>query len=179
MDRSINKIMKILGFTLIEIIIYLGIIAGVLVLTVGFLWNIIAGSIKETAYQEVQQNARFVLTKITQEVRRAVGINNPLPGQSADSLSLTMADPNLNPTVFDLYQGKLRITQGGVNSYQLTTDRVIVENLQFTNLSYENTPGAIRIEMKINHSNPSNLNEYRASINLKTTVSLLEGGASP
>ncbi|MBZ9572524.1 hypothetical protein KJA15_04285 [Patescibacteria group bacterium] len=167
------------GFTLIEFIIYISIVVGILVLMTGFLWNIIFGNIKETSYQEVQQNGRFVLTKIIQEIKKATGINNPLPGELANSLSLAMSDSNFDPTIFDLFQGKLRIAQGIGNSYELTTDRVIVTDLRFTNLSYENTPGTIRIEMTIEHSNPANLIEYQASTNLKSTVSLVPGGAAP
>jgi hypothetical protein len=61
----------------------------------GLLWNIVFGNIKETAYQEVQQNGRFALTKINQEIKKAIGINSPSPGNSANSISLVMANPKL------------------------------------------------------------------------------------
>jgi len=171
--------MKNKGFTLIEFLIYIAIVSSILVLMSGFLWNIVFGDIKENAYQEVQQNGRFALTKISQEIKKATGINNPPAGSSANSLSLVMADPPLNPTVFDVADGKLRITQGTAGPYELTSDAVIVSNLQFTNLSYLNTPGTIRIEISIEYLNPSGRMEYQASINLKSTVSLVPGGASP
>jgi prepilin-type N-terminal cleavage/methylation domain-containing protein len=166
------------GFTLIEFLIYISILASILVLMVGFFWNIIFGNIKETSYQEVQQNGRFALTKMFQEIRKATKINAPSPGSSANFLSLAMTDPDLNPTVFRLKDGKLTISQGGNPAIELTTDRVIVANLLFTNLSYEDTPGTIRIEIEISYLNPSGRSEYEASINLKSTVSLLPGGAS-
>ncbi|MCH8741572.1 hypothetical protein IH779_01600 [Patescibacteria group bacterium] len=165
------------SFTLIELIIYIAIIGVVLIFMSGFLWNIIFGNIKETAYQEVQQNARFALTKITQETKKAAGINNPSPGNSAPSLSLAMAASHLDPTVFDVVDGKLRITQGASGPYALTSDQVIVSNLQFTNLSYPDTPGTVRAEMTIEHINPSARTEYAASINLISSISLVPGGA--
>jgi len=171
--------MKNPSFTLIEFLIYIAIVSSILVLMSGFLWNIVFGNIKESSYQEVQQNSRFALTKITQETKKAIRINSPLPGFSSDTLSLTMAATNLNPIVFDVADGKLRITQGISGPLELTSDRVIVSNLQFTNLSYPNTPGTIRIEMEISHLNPGNRMEYQASINLKSTVSLFSGGAAP
>lgn len=168
--------MKNQGFTLIEFIIYTTIVGIMLVLMIGFLWNIILGSIKETAYQEVQQNSRFALIKITQEIKKATGINNPLPGDPpANSLSLSIADPNLDPTVFDILDGKLRITQGTLGSYELTSNQVQVRNLQFTNLSYADTPGTIQTEIIIDHINPTDRVEYQASVNLKSTTSLLVG----
>lgn len=166
------------GFTLIELIIYVAIIGVILVLMTGFLWNVIFGNVKETAYQEVQQNARFALAKITQETKKATGINSPLPGDSpSNSLSLAMAASSLNPTVFDITGGKLIITQGASGPYELTSDQVIVSNLQFTNLSYPDTPGTIRIEITIDHTNPGNRNEYEASVSLRSSISLVPGGA--
>jgi len=163
------------GFTLIEILLYMGILVTVLVIMIGFLWNIIFGSLKETSYQEVQQNGRFALAKITQEAKKATGINSPLPGSSSNNLSLLMAAGVT--TTFDVVDGKLRITQNGSSSY-LTSDQVIVSNLQFTNLSYFDTPGTIRIEMTIDHINPGARTEYEASINLKSSITLVAGGAA-
>jgi len=170
------------GFTLIELVIYIAIFATILLLVTGFLWMIILGNIKETAYQEVQQNGRFAMTKINQEIKKATGINSPLSGEPpSNSLSLEMADPNLTPTIFDLSDGKLRIKQGTNHSYYLTSDQVIINNnsLQFTNNSYVNTPGIIQIKMGISHINPGNRREYQASANFQTSVSLVPGGAAP
>lgn len=171
--------MKNSGFTLIEFLIYIAILAVILIFTTGFLWDVILGNIKETSWQEVQQNSRFALTKIGQEIKKATGVNSPLPGNSANSLSLIMADPNLNPTVFDIVDGKLRITKGVDGPYEITSDQVIVTNLNFINLSYQNTPGTIQIEMTTEHINPANRIEYFASVDLKLSVSLISGGATP
>jgi len=169
-----NKI----GFTLVELIIYMGLFATVLLLITGFLWMIILGNIKEAAYQEVQQNSRFAMTKIEQEIKKAVGINSPIPGSSSNTLILRMADSSL--TSFDISGGKLRMTKG-INSYYLTTDQVIINNnsLQFTNNSYVNTPGIIQVKMEISHINPGNRREYQASANFQSSVSLVPGGAAP
>jgi len=168
------------GFTLIEFLLYIAILAIVLVLTGGFLWNFIFGNIKETSYQEVQQNGRFALTKITQEIKKATEINSPLVGATSTTLFLAMANTSTNPTIFDLVNGKLRITKGSSGPYELTSDQVIVSNLQFTNLSYPDTPGTIRIEMKVLHINPPGGRiEYEASADFKLTVSLIPGGAAP
>lgn len=166
------------GFTLIELLLYIAILVIVLATTVGFLWNIISGNIKETSYQEVQQNSRFALAKITQEVKKATGISNPPPGSSSGTLSLVMEATHFDPTVFDVVDGKLRIAQGASEPCELTSDQVIVSSLQFTNLSYVDTPGTIRIEMTIEHINPGARSEYEASINLESSISLVSGGAA-
>lgn len=167
------------GFTLIEFLIYLLIFALISTSMIVFFWQIFFGSIKENSYLEVQQNGYFAIMKMGQEIKKARGIIFPSPGSTADSLSLEMANPSFNPTVFDLSQGMLRIIQGQNPPIFLTADRVIVSNLSFTNLSYPNTPGTVRVEIEIEHLNPENRIEYQASIDLKSTFSLFEGGASP
>lgn len=167
------------SFTLVETLIYLAIISLILVTAVNFLWSIIFGNIKESSHQEIQQNARFALTKMAQEIKKATAINSPLfGGPSLSSLSLSMADSGLNPTIFDIFEGKLRITQG-IKQFYLTSDQATISNLQFTNLSYQDTPGTIRIEMTVEYLNPENLSSYWASIDLNSTVSLVPGGATP
>ena len=160
------------GFTLIEFIIYIGIVAVVLLGAFNWGWEIIYGNIKSQAIREVQQNTRFAMEKISEGILSASSTNNPTPGNSANSLSLKMQDLSLDPTLFEVVDGKLKITQGGSGPYELTNDRVRVTNLQFSNLSYENTPGTIRIQIAIEHVNPNNLSQYEASLSTEGNITI-------
>ena len=166
------------GFTLIELIIYIAIVAVVLLVAFNFVWEIIYGNVKSQAIREVQQNARFCIEKITKTIEEALVINSPTPGDSANLLSLEMPYSSLNPTIFHVFDNKLRITQGVRGTYELTNDRVIVRSLQFTNLSYLDTPGTARVEMVIDHVNPNNRSEYAVSFEIKSTASLAFGEAA-
>lgn len=178
---KIQKFYKIKkGFTLIELLFYVTIIGVVLFSMTVFLWNIVWGSIKETAYQEVQQNARFALLKMIQETKKATGIINPAnPGDVSNSLTLLMTDGS--NTTFSVTEDKLRIIQGSPSvPFYLTSDEVKISKLKFTNLSYSNTPGAVRVEITVDHINPGSRNEYQASVNLNSTIALLpEKGVVP
>ena len=165
-----NAIMK--GFTLIELIIYIGIVTAILLVAFNFGWEIIYGNVKSQAIREVQQNTRFAIEKMSESILNASSTDSPTPGNSANFLSLKMQDPNLDPTLFEVVDGKLKITQGGNGPYELTNDRVIVTNLQFSNLSYENTPGTIRVQITIEHVNPNNLSQYEVSLDTEDTISL-------
>ena len=57
------------GFTFIELIIYIGIVAFVLVLASNFMWDIIQGGTINNCWREVQQNARFSMEEITRSLR--------------------------------------------------------------------------------------------------------------
>ena len=163
------------GFTFIELLLYIAILSSVLVLVSGFLWNIALGYIKENSYQELQQNGRFAFMKITQAVKQSNKIISPVPGVSAATLSLQMDNASLNPTVFDVVGGKLRITQGTAAPIELTTDRMSLSGLKFTNLSYDKTPGIVRVEAQLDSVNKSGLNAYKASMNLVTSIALFAG----
>lgn len=121
------------GLTLIEFIIYIAILGVILVLIIGFSWNIIQGDIKIMAYREVQQNIRFSMEKITRAIRA---------GQNPSA-------------VFILNNGV--IYQNGV---ALTTDQVRVIGLEFTNINnaykinlsieYYNPDNRIEYEASVN-----------------------------
>lgn len=165
-----NIIMK--GFTLIELIIYIGIVTGILLVAFNFGLEIIYGNVKSQAIREVQQNSRLAIEKINESILGASSINSPTPGNSSNSLSLTMQGLSLDPTIFEVVDNKLKITQGEDGPYELTNDRVKVTSLQFTNVSYEEAPGTIRVQISIEHVNPNNLSQYEASLEMENTISL-------
>jgi len=161
------------GFTLIELIIYSAIICVFLVGASTFAWQIIQGNIKVEAYREVEQNANFAMEKITKAIRNSSKIVEPEePGDETDYLFLKMPDPAKTLTKFKISDGKITMSEGKMSPYPLTTDRVEVTNLKFTNLSYKDTPGTVKIEMTIEHLNPAGRSEYQALINLENSVSL-------
>ena len=160
------------GFTLIEFIIYIGIVAVILVVALNFGWEIIYGNTKSQAIREVQQNSRLAMAKITESILAASEIDTPLPGDSVSELELKMQNAGLDPTVFEVDDNVLTIKQGANGPYQLTNNRVRVTSLQFTNVSYEAAPGTIRVEMIIEHINPNNLSQYEASLSTTKTISL-------
>jgi len=51
------------GFTLVEIIIYFGLVSIILILIIGFSLNIFESTNKNNVYREIQQNGRFIMQK--------------------------------------------------------------------------------------------------------------------
>ncbi len=95
------------GFTLIELIIYIGIVSAILLVAVNFGWEIIYGNVKAQAFREVQQNTRFAMEKISRALE---------DGQ--------------NPSIFTVTNNVLY-----QNTVALTADRVKVTNLQITSIT--------------------------------------------
>lgn len=157
-----------LGFTLIETVIYIAIISVFLVSVIQFSTNVIRTGEKARVMNEVQQNARFALERITREIRSADSVN--IGASTFDShpgvLSISKGGAN---TVFDLSGGVLRITEGAGSPVNLTTGSVNITNLVFENFSVINRTQNIRISITVEHSASDSL-EYVTSKTFNTSV---------
>lgn len=151
------------GFTLIEVLLYVASV-GIVILAASILLTIMVKSrVKNVAIAEVEQQGLYVMGLITQTVRNSSGINSPATGSSGSSLSVAMRQAAKNPTVFDVSSQVFRITEGAASPVNITSSRVSVSGVTFTNLSRSNTPGTIQAQFTITYVNLSGLNEYNYS----------------
>ncbi|MFH1956383.1 MAG: type II secretion system protein [Patescibacteria group bacterium] len=160
------------GFTLIEFLIYIGIVSVLLIAAGAVAVNIFFDKAKLSAIEETNQNARLIMEKITERIRNSQSINSPIQGNSASSLSLEMLDAGKNPTIFDLSNGIVRIQEGLGLQINLTSDEVTVTNFQFTNVSYTDTPGTIRIQVTMQFNSQSGRQEYELEKNYYSTANI-------
>ena len=141
------------GFSLVEIILYLGIFALFFV----FLLAIFQDSIfiKSKISQKIDniENGQYALNKIVWYLQNAQSINEPKTGQESNILSLNLADSQQNPVVFSLENNKLKIKIGANSSADLTNDRIKVNNLSFTNNGFLGEPAIINIKLQLENFN--------------------------
>ncbi|MBI5466118.1 MAG: prepilin-type N-terminal cleavage/methylation domain-containing protein [Candidatus Kerfeldbacteria bacterium] len=164
--------LAIRGFSLLELIIYIAILAVLLMVIVGLASTSSQSSSAEEARAEVQQNLRFSLDTISSAVRRAASINTPTAGGSGSALSLAMSDGSKNPTVFDLSSQVLRITEGAGIAQALTNNRVKVTSIGFQHLANASpAKPTIQITLTIAY-NDLGRSVYQYSKTEQTTVSL-------
>jgi len=166
-NKFINK-----GFTLVEIIVYIFVVAVILIGVTYYAIDVISAQTKARSYQEVQQNARFALKRMIQEIRAADDLNegSSVFDTNPGTLSLAHQDTAKDPTVFDVSAGRLRITQGTNGPYYLTSDKVTVTDLTFTNLSVSERTKNIKITLTIEHINPENRNEFQADVTVRSSA---------
>lgn len=162
------------GFTLVELIIYITLTVLIGTAILSFSIQVVETSQKSRSFQEVQQNARVAMQRMIQEIKSASDLNT---GSSAFDvhpgvLSLEHQTGGLDPTVFDISSGTLRITQGANGPYDLTSSNVRVSNLVFTNLSSSGRVKVIRIEMTVDHANPGSRNYLDARTTVQATAVL-------
>jgi hypothetical protein len=138
------------GFTLVEFVIYSVIITIVIGALTLITIDILKARAKIFAMEEVNHNAKFVLEKITKEIRESQQIVN------ATSSYLKLIDADGDIVEFKLEDGIIKMRRGDSDFefFPLSTDSVFVKSLDFINVSYPNTPGTIRIVMTIKFKNP-------------------------
>lgn len=155
------------GFTLIELIIYIALIAIFIGGAVSFSWDIIYGGAKSDVEREVNQNLRLVSKRISYEIRNASAINS----LATSDLCLVSADATRNPTRIYVSSGRMHIAWGGgsanctgmTNDQPLTSNQVSVSGLTFTNNS--SGTNSYNVQFSLTISSTGTRNEWQKSEN--------------
>jgi type II secretory pathway pseudopilin PulG len=128
------------GFSLIEVLIYISVIAVVTTALSAVFLSIAGGQARADAIAEVNSNIRFVTDKINQDVSAASAITSPISaGQTLSTLALTIGASSISYCVVDsqLHRSSSGICDG--SSELLTSQAVKVNNLTFTRLENTNS----------------------------------------
>lgn len=151
---------SIKGFSLVEMILYVA-ISSVILLSLSMLLSFLLSSrIKNQSIADVNQQGLQVMQLVTQTIRSAKSVDFPSIGATSTSLSLTMPDPLLSPTIFDVSNGVVRIKEGSGEAIPLTNSHVTVSPYVFQNISgASSTDRIIRLSFTIDYNNPSGRNE--------------------
>lgn len=148
------------GFSLVEILLSIGVAAIILISLSLALAQVLESRVKQQVIAEVEQQGVQVIQIITQSIRNSDNINSPSIGTSDTSLSLDVYAATSDPTVFSLSSGTIQIQEGAGSAVDLTTSPVTASDLTFTNLSQAGTPGTIRLQFTLSYTNPAGRQEY-------------------
>ncbi len=142
---------RIRGFTLIETIIYSVLIAVIIGYSIGGVYSLIQDSQRLNARAIIDEEANFLLKKIDWALSSVDLVLLPVAGTIGSSLSLNRFSFPLNPIVFDLNSGNLRMSYSLSQPVILNNDRVVVTNLSFQHIAPVGLkPAAIKTTMTVN-----------------------------
>lgn len=156
---------------MIELIIYIGLTAFLVVASLNFIWTIIGDKTKQEQLAMVNDNGVFILKKIVYDVKRA----DSLSGQSVFDINpgKLVLNTAVGQIVFDTYQKdvtlggttviitKLRLTEGVAPSSDLTPDEVDVQNFVVNNFS-KSGASTVGINLTLSSVNPAGSTIYEA-----------------
>jgi len=177
MDKNIEKnLSSQRGFTFVEIIIYLAIVGMVVTSLVTFALSISGQQNKNYVVQEVQANARTALDIMSQRIKSASDVNiaSSVFGANPGILSLAMADVGKNPTIINLTgaNGTLQIKEGIASPVALTSNKVKVTNLVFTNRGHQGKRRIIGIDLTVAYNSDNSDVYFNYSETVRTAVTL-------
>ena len=147
------------GFTLMEFLIYIGIVVFIMTAMVMTGANIIQGRIEVISMEEVSKNARFSMGKMTSLIRNSEEV------VSANGSKLELG--NGEDIEIYLEEDDIKILRNGLEG-QLTTGSVDIVDLSFS----EPYPGVVEVEMIIEFYNPSGRTDYELSRTFRVTENI-------
>lgn len=151
------------GFTLVEMLLYIVIVATVLLGVFAFMNVLVRSRVKITTVMEVEQQGIFISEILSQDIRNAISIDNV----SANGLSMTETSGTISIGFED---GKI-VRSDNSGTASLTSPRVIASEFSVTNLASVGPP-SVRISFTLSHANLSHRTEYDYSRAFATTATL-------
>lgn len=139
------------GFTLIELLLYVSLSAIILLAIVMFASSLLEARVRNQTVATVDQEGNRAVSLITQTVRNSIAINSPTIGTESAVLSLNTGIGGNDPTVFSLVNGAIMMTEGANPAVALTSNLVVISNLNFRNLSRPGTPGNVDVTFTVDH----------------------------
>ncbi len=119
------------GFTLIEMLVYLGILA----FAAGVLTNFFYVSLKADQRMQVENELNNQAVRLEEIFRQKISQAEGINSISANELNLKMADSSLNPTVFSLVNDALYLTEGESSMVLNDKNKIKVTNFNAQNVA--------------------------------------------
>ncbi|MFH1632228.1 MAG: type II secretion system protein [bacterium] len=162
------------GFTLVETLVYIGLIAIIIASVAVFLTKLGQVRIKTLVISEVEMNARLVFDRLVEAARHAEAINIGASTFDSDPgvISFDMVDAGEDPTIFSLTadNGNFQVNIAGAGNTPITTDSVSISNLVFTNLTSSEDLGIIQVSYTVETLNTTDDPYFDYAETFQTTL---------
>lgn len=163
------------GFTLMEILIYIAVFSIIMAVLTSFIIWLWHSNIKTQVMRETLANVEGAMTRMTHEIRNAQSIYVPTTASTQLSLEIPHYLPEGESSSyldFFLCETQLCLKKESQIPIPLTSDKVEIKNLNFSQIATTTGAGSIQISLKAEYKNPQNRPEYQASVSVTSTVSL-------
>ena len=154
------------GFTLIEILVAIGILAIIAVVGSNMFLTILKSTTKTKVLTEVKQEGDFALQVMERMIRNAQKITSDC---SEGMTSITIKNPDNEETIFACEADKI-----SSNSASLTSDQVVPVACRFDCLIGQEDvmPDQVTIGFSLEQAGTGVRQEEKATVNFETTVTL-------
>ncbi len=172
------------GFTLMEVLIYIGLTAVVVIPLLIFAWTLVRDQIKVQRVAEVEYVADQVTDVLGDTIRSAYSIQNgtvygvdlgtiELLNHDGETVTIDTYPVTVNLVGHDATIRRLRLTTGKNAPIDLTSDRANVLNFIVTDVS-KGGSSALQVDLHISSLNPTNDQIYEANTQLRQVFTVRE-----
>jgi prepilin-type N-terminal cleavage/methylation domain-containing protein len=156
------------GFTLIEMLLYMGIISVFLMVLTSILISVLDTQLTSNSSSAVDQSGQYLLVRLQYDIRRANSIITPANiGNSSNSLSLSIGGVTYS---YSVNSGVLVLTTG-LKTYNLSPYDVQISNFTATRLGNVGGRNSIQIGFTITSTTVSTTQKSQVR-NYQTTIDL-------
>lgn len=166
--------MKKNGFTLIEMIVVVGLLSTIGLVASTVFFSTLKGGTKAEILKEVKQNGDFAISTMERVIRSALEVTSTCEG--SDLTSIEIFNPDHQSTIFDcLWEDD--VAKIASNGAALTSETVTLGNSCPGSLSFNcqrstNAPEVIKISFTLSQKGSPTRSEEKASVTFQTAVSL-------
>lgn len=150
------------GITLIELLIYMGLFSGFMVLLSGLFVSILDVQRESVETARIEEDSQYLFSKLEYDISRAEGVITPA-ANGASSQTLTLTTPEGYQISYSLENNQLKIASGS-SVQNLTHPEVMVTNLNFYRLGSDGKP-TITTDITLQSSYPEQTNPETRDLN--------------
>jgi prepilin-type N-terminal cleavage/methylation domain-containing protein len=141
------------GFTLVELLIYMGIMSVLLGVLSAMFVSIIDVQLESEATSVVEQDTRFILSRFMHDINSSTSIVSPALGQQATSLQIIKDNINY---LYSLDADSNLILSYGNESYRMNSQESTISGLTFQQIGNVNEKNTIRVGYTVTSKTKTN-----------------------
>jgi hypothetical protein len=157
------------AFTIVEMLLYMGIISVFLIVLSNILISVLETQLQSNSSSSVDQGGQYLMVRLQYDVRRASSIVTPsVIGSSSGSLVLNIGGANYTYGV----NNSILSVVTGVKSYTLSPYDVLISNFNITRLGNTGGKNSVQIGFTVtsgtvNTTQKSQIRNYQTTIDLR------------
>ena len=165
-----NKQKKLKANTVVEIILYIGIVSIFVLSIISVIINLTDSNNKRQTIDKVNLEAQSIILFFQKEMRLANSIVTPTRNHTGTVLKI-ISDNNLEREI-SIINGNMYVKVGNGEPLQINSSKVTFIDAQFINASNENTTGSIVFKFNLKFNTAETLQSYNYSQNYETSFTI-------
>jgi hypothetical protein len=143
---KLKRLKNIAGFTLVELLLYMGLFTGFIVILSGLFISTLEAQLDASSNSRTSQDSWYLISRLGYDFYRSTTITAPsINGETTGHLIL---ENDISSVTYSLVNNKITITENGVTT-SLLSENVMATNLSFEKLGVEDGSSTVSIYFEL------------------------------